>query len=145
MQPTHPNIDQCFRHLAAFVESLGWRDLEPHLHNGDGWEAVWYTSGNNEGLDSDLFLQLNESPCGTTNNFVGAVYALEHELWTGWHRFPFPDRNATFRDAIAATDAWLNRKWFTDSACRLSFIEMHPECTGFDWKRIREGPPPYDS
>ena len=140
----HPNIDHCLLRLAAFAELLGWHDLEPHHHDADGSNVVWYTSGTNEGVETDLFLQINESPSGDTNKFVGAVYAIEHKLCTGWRRFPFPDTNATLRDAIARTDAWLNRKWFTDDELRLQFRSQHPECTGFDWKRIRECPPPHE-
>jgi hypothetical protein len=91
-----------------------------------------------------LFLQINESPSGNTKDFVGAVYALEYKLCTGWRRFAFPDTNATLRDAVARTNDWLNRKWFTDDELRLQFSKQHPECTGFDWKRIRECPPPHE-
>ncbi|HUG71253.1 MAG TPA: hypothetical protein VMM76_26115 [Pirellulaceae bacterium] len=134
----HPNIERCLSHLSAFAELLGWHDLVPHHHDADGSDVVWYTCGTNEGVETDFFLQINESPSGKTNDFVGAVYALKHNLWTGWHRFPCPDTDATLRDAIARIDDWLNRKWFTDDQLRLRFSHQHPECMGFDWKRIRE-------
>ena len=58
----HPHIERCLTHLNWFAESLGWPELTPNYHNADGLDVVWYTSGENDGDASDLFLQTNEHP-----------------------------------------------------------------------------------
>ncbi len=140
----HPNIERCLPHLTKLADSIGWNGVIPNCHDANGLDVVWYTSGENTGDESDLFLQINEHPIGNTTEFAGAVYALRHSLWTGWHSFPLPDSNDRMRLAIERIDCWLNRKWFTDENLRIQFSNEHPECCGFDWDRIRETQPPHN-
>lgn len=132
----HPHINRSLPQLIRFAESLGWHDLTPNYKDADGLDVVWYTSGENEGDESDLFLQINEHPIGNTSEFVGSVYAIRYGIWTGWHSFPFPDSDQTMEVAFSKTEPWLDRKWFVDDQLRAQFTREHPECTGYDWQRI---------
>jgi hypothetical protein len=141
MPDNHPRIEQCFPVLSNFAKALGWNDLTPHHHGEDKWDIVWYTSGRDANNENAMFLQINESPNGNTSRFEAAVYALEYQLYTNWHLFPFPNSEAAMSEAISLTEALLHHKWFSDAEHRKRFSKQHTECTGFDWKRIRETKP----
>jgi len=139
----HPNIQRCLPMLSGLASAIGWDDLTPHSRGEGDDSVVWYESGESNGDDSDLFLQINELPVGNMGTFAGSVYAVRYTIWTGWHSFPCPDTDGNVRFAIERIDGWLNRQWFTDEKLRVQFSYDHPECCGYNGKRIRESSPPH--
>jgi hypothetical protein len=141
MQVQDPAID-VHRYLREFAGALGWRHLKRYEHQIPVLEStvhtftsiVWYESGSME----RVFLQINESP-----SYRAAVYAMRYRLYTGWLRL---DLGNTVEAAGVQADrlhGFLAREWFTSLDKRRAFRRMHPECTGWTWKRIRSEAAPY--
>jgi len=105
---------------------------------------TWYESGNNDGSRSDLFLQINESPIGQTATYAAAVYAIRYHICTGWHSMKLGPNAQPLDSEVERLDSWLHRRWFESLANRQQYRMMHPECTGWSWKRIRHERLPYD-
>ena len=133
--------------LRTFARRLGWSQLRCYQHL---WEErnlliTWYESGNNDGsLRSDLFLQINESPIGQTATYTAAVYAIRYHICTGWHSMKLGPDAQPLASEVERLDSWLHRRWFESLANRRQYRGMHPECTGWSWKRIRHERLPYD-
>jgi hypothetical protein len=125
--------------LRTFARRLGWSQLRCYQHL---WEErnlliTRYESGNNDGSRSDLFLQINESPLGQTATYTTAVYAIRYQICTGWHSMKLGPDAQPLDSEIERLDSWLHRRWFESLANRRKYRRMHPECTGWSWKRIR--------
>jgi hypothetical protein len=131
--------------LRAFARRLGWSPLRRFQHASENGNLLitWYESGNNHGSRNDLFLQINECPIGQTATYTMAVYAIRYRICTGWHSMKLA-RDARRLDCEAERlDSWLHRRWFESPANRRQYRTMHPECSGWSWKRIRSERLPY--
>jgi hypothetical protein len=132
--------------LRAFARRLGWPALRCHQHV---WEdgnllVTWYESGKTDGSRNDLFLQINECPIGQTATYTAAVFAIRYRICTGWHSMRLErDGNGHLREADRL-EPWLHRRWFESLLNRREFRRLHPECSGWSWKRVREERLPYE-
>ena len=88
--------------------------------------------------------QINECPIGQTKTYVAAVYALRYRIYTGWHPFRLKPDGHCDADDLARLDGWLHRRWFDSLAGRREFRKLHPECSGWTWKRIGRERAPYE-
>ena len=123
--------------LTLVAKMLGWPGLRLHQHA----DTTWYESGESKGGRNDFFLQFNHSQ-NQENSYLGAVYALRFRICTGWHPFTLGG-GVELEAETARLSGWLHRKWFSTLAMRRKFRELHPECQGYSWKRIRDEGPPY--
>jgi hypothetical protein len=126
---------RCYKH--RFVEK------HPQARQ-QGRVLTWYEAGRSMGGGDDCFLQINEYPQGQTVKYVGAVYAIRYRIFTGWHKFRLPNKDAHLEREAHRLDEWLNWNWFASIKKRREFRRLHPECTGYTWHRIaQQGPHDY--
>ena len=140
-----------YAQLSKFAQLLGWRTLTMYHHqlhdedSGFGDRLVtWYESGQSRGERSDLFLIIAECPLEQVATYTGCVYAIRYRIRTRWHGFRLHDHARNRTREIERIAEWLHRKWFFRLKERRRFREVHPECTGFTWNRIREWGLPYE-
>lgn len=136
--------DKPFTALERFATMLGWLPLEFYQHRDEhaasGASVVtWYESGDR----TDCFLQFNEYPIGQTASYVGAVYAIRYRICTGWHPFALRETDEDLSAEAHRLENWLGRQWFDSLSMRRKFRQLHPECAGYSWQRIRAEGPPY--
>jgi hypothetical protein len=144
-----PPGDKPFIALQKFARLLGWSPLRVYQHTITddptttySYVVTWYESGDSGNPRTDCFLQFNESPIGQTTKYQGAVYAIRYRLCTGWHDFTLHRNERRLVAEAARLERWLSREWFNSYEGRTQFRQLHPECTGFSWKKIREVGPP---
>jgi hypothetical protein len=132
--------------LQEFVRRLGWPKLRyrEHVIELTNVEVAWYESGVSDGSRDDLFLQINECPIGQAWTYVAAVYAIRYRICTGWHSMRLTADLRCDASEVHRLDGWLHRRWFETSADRRQFRGLHPECSGWTWKRIRNERLPYE-
>ncbi len=122
--------------LEAFARRLGWGRLKRYRHTvqgsidprEDGTIIEWYEAGKWE----RAFLQIN------TNPWRAAVYAIRYRLCSGWYEFRFPNFTRMAESEAERLQSYLAARWFRTPTTRRKYRLMHPECTGWTWKRIRE-------
>jgi hypothetical protein len=127
--------------LKRFAERLGWRGVCANRHVIDrtaelarcGQVIRWYDCGSYD----DILLQINEGP-----TWYACVYAIPYRLCSGWHAFRlFPGSARLDNEADRLWD-FLARDWFSSRDGRRLYRDLHPECTGYTWRRFRnEGTP----
>jgi hypothetical protein len=126
--------------LNKWAHLLGWRDLylekdtlPAEIAQKIGFKVLYSFMC---GQPSGIFLQVNLLP-----QWQAAVYAVRHRICTGWHNFEFNTETIRRREAARLHDI-LAAKWFFDPAKRRIYRKMHPEYTGYTWRRLgEEGPP----
>ena len=132
--------------LRTFTRQLGWSRLRSNQHLLEERKQLvrWYQSGDSNCSRNNLFLQINECPIGQTATYTAAVYAIRYRICTGWHSLELgPDAHHLERE-VERLDHWLHRRWFDSPANRREYRKMHPECSGWSWKRIRHESLPYE-
>jgi hypothetical protein len=136
-----------FPNLRAWANRLNWPDLEMR-HQYISYEdeeklITWYESGNPSGRRDHCALQINEQPIGDkSGTFAAAVYAVRYALCSGWHTFTLTDDDSLIMREADRLRCWLDRSWFDSATSRREYRQMHPECAGYSWRRLRqEGPP----
>lgn len=129
--------------LRRFARNLGWSSLKQynHLAKDDPiakkpYLITWYESGQFIGARSDLFLLINESPCGQTKYYRAAVYAIRYRICTPWCDFTLFRSEARFIAEAERLREWLQRDRFEAPARRKRFRLLHPECVGYSWRQI---------
>lgn len=130
-------------YLRRFAGMLGWRSIHAYEHIvrdsllvASGLSLIrWYESGSLE----DILLQINLVP-----DYRAAVYAIRYKLCTGWHKFTLHKERDSLQQEADRVRKWLARSWFTSQRMRQRFRELHPECSGYSMKRLREAGPPYE-
>lgn len=127
-----------FRQLQALARQLGWRPLclQQHYIKDDRLLVTWYEGGEYEDPGGYARFQINEFPIGQTKTYEAAVYALRYRIYTGWHPFRLKPDGRCSADDLARLDGWLHRRWFDSLPGRREFRKLHPECSGWSWKRI---------
>jgi hypothetical protein len=116
---------------------LGWPDLvlAEHRINGEAVAGLddnivrWYYHETPDGV----MFQINEMP-----TWCAAVYAVRYRICTGWHEFVLYDEKLLLEQEADRLRSLLHIDWFTSFERRQVFRSIHPECTGYTWKRIRE-------
>lgn len=138
--------DKPIAELRTFARRLGWPQLRryQHLCEERTLLVTWYESGDSDGSRSDLFLQINECPIGQTATYTAAVYAIRYRICTGWHSVQLGPDAHRLECEVERLDHWLHRRWFKAPANRREYRKLHPECSGWSWKRIRHEPLAYD-
>lgn len=131
--------------LSLFALKLGWPDLRcwQQAFENDGATVTWYEARESEGARGDLFLQINECPIGQTATYTAAVYAIRYRICTGWHAMKLTPDGRCDDIEVKRLDSWLHRRWFDTPDNRRAFRRLHPECSGWTSKRIREEGFPY--
>jgi hypothetical protein len=143
--PRKPLRDKPIAALRTLTRRLGWSQLRwyQHLWVERNLLITLYESGENDGEPSDLFLQINEYPIGQTATYTMAVFAIRYRICTGWHSMKLVRDARSLDCEVERLVSWFHRSWFESSANRREYRKMHPECTGWSWKRIRNEPLPY--
>jgi hypothetical protein len=123
--------------LRRFARILGWSPLRQynHLANDDPtakkpYLITWYESGQAIGARSDIFLQINESPCGQTKFYRAAVCAIRYRICTPWCEFTLFRSEVRFVAEVERLREWLQRDWFEAPKRRKQYRVLHPECVG---------------
>ena len=133
----------CIRKLGLlnkWAHLLGWGDLHLKQHtlpaeiaHKVGFDVLyWFECGKPSGI----LLQVNLLP-----QWQAAVYAMRYRICTGWHNFEFQNEPIRRREAARLHDV-LAAEWFFDQAKRRIYRKMHPEYTGYTWRRLSEEGPP---
>ncbi len=132
--------------LQDFVHRLGWPKLRcwQHVTEPTKVQVTWYESGEADGTRDDLFLQINECPIGQAWTYVAGVYAIRYRICTGWHSMRLTTDLRCDASEADRLDGWLHRRWFDTLADRRQFRRLHPECSGWTRKRLRNERLPYE-
>jgi hypothetical protein len=126
--------------LGKLASLLGWPRLTRWQHRiregvGDHSEqvVVWYDGGSVD----DVLYQINLAPWPHAG-----VYAVRYRLCTGWHRVRSLKNSAMVKAEAMRLEEWLHARWFTTVEGRRAFRRLHPDASGWSWRRIREGKVP---
>jgi hypothetical protein len=136
--------------LSYWASQLGWGRLRVNqlsLSESDApeREITWYEAGHSSGGRDHCALQINEEPIGQQVTYAAAVYAIRYGLYSGWHVFTVSsDRQMLLAEAVRLRP-WLSRSWFATLDGRREYRRLHPECTGFTWRRLRDTGPSVQS
>ena len=129
--------------LRKLASMLGWTGLTRFQHViRDDTPCVskdqiihWYESGSIE----NIMLQINADP-----SYHAAVYAIRYRICSGWHSFfLYQDENRQQREA-QRLEGWLGHRWFDSLTLRREYRTLHPACTGYTFRKLRDLGPPYD-
>lgn len=128
--------------IRRFIRLLGWPrptygrhvvrgSLEPKQ---DGMILRWYDSGNYDYALLEINLQPNVRAC---------VFAIRYRLCTGWYEISPLISDHCLQNEVQRLDEYLAYKWFSSNKNRHRYRLLHPECSGWTWKRLRSESPPF--
>lgn len=127
-----------YEQLKQMADLLGWDDLQKRRHEmpseAVAEEIVWYETAP---LVKGVYLQINVIP-----DLRAAVYAIRYRICSGWHQFELCDDSEKLELEAQRLGTWCHRSWFESVARRRQYRQLHPECSNWTWKRVREERPP---
>lgn len=124
--------------VRAFARLLGWPRAREERHRIEhagaarigGAELIWYESA----ITPEVYLQVT-----TLGGMKAAVIAVRYRLHTGFHDISLPASLGGICGEAARLGGLLAAVWFQEPKGRSAFRRLHPECTGWTWKRLRAG------
>jgi hypothetical protein len=91
-------------------------------------------------VDSPIYVQINPQTELHPRLFAMSICAMRYRLCTGWHGFMLDRHMAS---ELRKVRSWLHSSIVCTEAGRRLLRKNHPECSAFNWKRIRDCGPPY--
>ena len=143
---TNISVDEAQRRLDTFMALLGWPATTRYrlpaeiAHDLDSLEAAYFTIGE---MEQPLYLQVNPQLGAHPLLFGVSIYALQYRICSGWHGVLLRELPTELEAEALMAEPWLARHHFESPASRRAYREAHPECAGYNWRRIREEGPPY--
>ena len=140
------SVDEAQRRLNTPLALLGWpattRNWLPAeiAHDLTSLEAAYFTIGE---MEQPLYLQANPQFSAHPLLLGVSIYAMRYRLCSGWHGVLLRESPTDLEAEAMLAESWLARRHFESPASRRAYREAHPECAGYNWRRIRREGPPY--
>ena len=143
MRPLSPKA--AYVKLQTLCLALGWESKLANyrtpnmLHDRSKPSLTRYHFSIHE-MDALIYVQINPQTNLHPRLFAISLFAIRFRLCTGWQGFML-DRN--FKEELRKLRPWAHASNFLTQNGRRKFRRMHPECNGYNWKRIVESGAPY--